>query len=281
MRIKKIFFIVKTDIIEGIIKRWYFYVVLIMIISSFCALLNYQTDELNSIYLSDFKPTITDYWLHLFKGMQIYIPTPTSKFELPIIWLMLNLYLAIIIAKYPTTDLYGFGKYILMQSKDRSNWFLGKCIWTVICVLFFYFLLYITTFVFAFFSGNLSFEITNEICSEILKYNFIAFNITSILLYVLFLPVTTSIALCIIQLILELVLKPIYSFLIIVSILVASAYFYTPFLIGNASMMLRSSLVLDNGLNGFYSFTIDIIITIMAIVSGCVYFKRIDILDKE
>jgi uncharacterized membrane protein len=94
------------------------------------------------------------------------------------------------------------------------------------------------------------------------------------------LPLLTSIALSLLQMMLSFVLSPIYGYMIAVCLLVASAYFYSPILIGNHSMLARNALFYADGLGSAGGVLASVVTGALSVAIGMLYFKRYDILKK-
>lgn len=272
---------IKYNIVDGIMHRWVLYIVPILFNVLFCAWLNMQISIWNQFNNANLQPSVMDYLLYFFKGMEIYVPKKGINFEIPIAWLFINLYLAFIIANYPTNDLLDFGKNIFIHSKTRLRWFLGKCVWVMLSVLLFYLAIYLVIVIFSGVYGDFSLQGTNAIINNILGFEILSSEGNKLFMAVLLLPFTTSMALSFLQMLFEFILKPIYSFLIIASIIAASAYYCNPILIGNNGMLMRNEIVLQGGLKIEISILINSVVAIVSVVLGCIYFKRYDILDKK
>jgi hypothetical protein len=224
----------------------------------------------NNMYI--FMPTFADCLVNMFKGMSIYIPDTRNTFSIPFSWLIINVYIAYLVGYYPMRDLSGFGKYILLSSKDRRNWWIGKFTWSALIVIAYYLIAYISIFIVSLFFSEFSISTTESLISLTLQ---------EMILYSIVIPMLTSIALSTFQLTLNLYFKPLICFLIIVVLIVSSAYFYTPFLIGNCSMLLRSASGMDNGIIWSTSLLIELTLVIGCFFVGYTRFKKYDILDKS
>ena len=106
-------------------------------------------------------------------------------------------------------------------------------------------------------------------------------NTGSLLAAVTVLPLITAIALSLLQTTLAIILKPIYAFLLIACVMVASAYFFTWVLPGNHIMLLRNALMMDGGIPTPFSLAYMTVLALASIIVGCVVFRRYDILNKE
>lgn len=273
--------VLKGDIYRGIVCRWFAWIATTIMIVGFCWIFYFQVNELSLISNDNIKPTITDSLLFFFRGMKKYVPVSGAPFELPIIWLIPNFVLGLIIAKYPTNDLHGYGKILLIESGNRRCWITSKYLWVYVCVIIYYLILYIVIILFSLLWGSFSLDITTKIFSTIFDFYIIEQNTTLVIFSIVFLPLTTSLTLCSIQLLFEIIIGPVYSFLMTICLLISSAYFFSPFLIGNYSMILRSNLVIESGINIYTSFICNIILQIISLIGGITYFNKKDILSTR
>jgi len=275
-------FTLRSELFRGVAAKWYKYLLLLLIAGGFCAPV--YTGAKFYIEIGDLNamPTTMDYLLYLFRGMRVYIPSPDNPFQIPYMWLALNLYIAFTTASYPTNDLAGFGKHILIRSKTRTGWYLNKCAWATANVAVCYMMIFLAPLFFSILSGNVSSAASGESMAMYLEADFGAADPAALLLSVIFLPLLTMLALSLLQVFLEFVLSPIFGFTIIACVWLASAYLYTPFLIGNFTMFLRSEFAMgEEGLGFTAGVIINLCIIIAAVVIGCRYFKTYDILEKE
>ena len=70
--------------------------------------------------------------------MQEYIPNQHQPFEVPVLFLLINILLAVLIGGYAAGELHGTGLNKLVRCQRRSDWWICKCIWNVISVLGYY-----------------------------------------------------------------------------------------------------------------------------------------------
>lgn len=227
--------------------------------------------------------TFMDYILYPFAGMKEYIPRPDVPFIFPVIWMIIYLMLSYIILYYTYNDLTGFGQKILLSTGKRRSWWLSKCIWVVLSVITFFLIAWITIFLFCIAAKiPISFTVTKEI--------FDILNITSdtsfyskdyIILVIFILPVITMIAVNLFQTALSLIVKPIFSFAMTAALLLTSAYYLSPFFIGNYAMPIRNKKIVENGVSFVDGLLFALILSIVSIFIGWYIFERKDILGEE
>lgn len=231
-----------------------------------------------SIELTGITPSFLEYCLYLFKGMEPYDPESNEPFRVPYIWLFFHLYMAYLIGNYPQRDLSGVGAQILMRLQSRKIWWVSKCLWNLTSVLIYYFLIFSVVFLFSLCSGSLSVTTNAEIQNMLTGVNAAAFSRRSLICYVFLLPILTSMAVSMFQMVLSFLIRPVFSFVCIVMLYIISAYYFW-FPYGNYTMLLRSAPVL--GTDG-YAFSEALIagavLLVLSVGVGAVYFSHYPIL---
>lgn len=181
---------------------------------------------------------------NLFRGLPEYHISETGKFELPIPWLVFHAFLLFLVGFYPAHDLSYSGGQAFIRAGNRKYWLCSKVIWTLATVLSYYLMLAVVLLVCSMLTGGVE---TSSVCVQrLLGGDFANTSLMDILIYWWWMPMLTSAALCVIEVILSLFIEPVLSFLAMFSILVASVFWMTPWLIGNFSMLLRMDFVSGN-----------------------------------
>ena len=223
--------------------------------------------------------TLGDTILYTFSGMTVYEPAAGDPFTIPVIWLLMNLYLAYVVGSYPARDLHGYGQQILLRSRRRGQWWAGKCLWNLISVDVYYALGWlIMTVSSLILGGNMTLRITSELWKMLTWEGSEAEK--ALMLSAILLPPLCSAAVSLLQMAVMMIARPVIGYLLVACLFTASAYFYSPLLIGNASMMLRNDLMMKGGVPLSLSTGICLAVALASLVSGYFYFRRSDIMDK-
>ena len=257
------------------------YLLSILLFSLLCVMFFNGTQSLQLSDQIQSRASFMDCCISIFKGMDVYIPSSENIFQIPIEWLTIQVMVSLLILSYPTQDLYMYGTQILTRTNQKAMWWLSKCIWNIVTTICFYLVGIGTIFVFTVFYGEVSLVPTAKISELMNQLPIQSYDQSKLLIAVFILPLVTSIALSLMQMTMAFILTPIYSYLIIVCISVASAYFYTPVLIGNFSMLMRNEVIFSSGINSFWAMIICLSLIIISTVIGCFYFKNYDILKKN
>lgn len=278
------FKILKYDLKNTIIKNYKNYILTFFVFCWF--LLDAYMRILNSdISIKDV--TITEMVMFIFNGMKEYIPGGEESFSFPMMWMVIFVLLLFFTLYYPYNDIMGYGKNVLIASTSRTVWWLSKCVTTICICIVYFFTAALSIFIFAF-SFGLKFELTvdPEVFSRLLRQGIPeGFNLSPEPLYmvltVFVLPFIFAIAMCLFQMLLTLIIRPFASIIVVTAIFMVSAYYVSPFMIGNYAMTQRSICFISNGVNPIVGVVIMASIIVFSIVVGTVLFNRYEILEKE
>ncbi len=129
---------ISAELKQGIVRRWYLYILPFALgaVSTAAFLNRYALLEAWTGELP--KASFGDCFAYIFRGMQEYIPDQHQPFEVPVLFLLINILLAVLIGGYAAGELHGTGLNKLVRCQRRSGWWLCKCIWNVVSVLGYY-----------------------------------------------------------------------------------------------------------------------------------------------
>lgn len=214
-------------------------------------------------------------------GMAPFDPASNEVFLFPGLWLLFFLFLCFAVLLYPVENLNGIGQTMLMLSQKRWIWWLSKCGWCALFVLIYFAGFYFLAVLFSLLSGG---ELTLNI-SEYLPgilggrgefrnppWHMIPFLIAA--------PVTTY-SLVLAQMTLTLWVRPIFAYLISCVYWLASSYFLSPLLTGNYVMLVRSGVLLHDGLETLDGVLVAVVLCLFCVSIGCWRISHMDILTFE
>ena len=224
-------------------------------------------------------PGLFDYIVYVLGGMKEYIQAKDKTFDVPFIWATFQLLVGFAVLTYPIRDLEGRGMAILVNSENRRNWWISKCIWTVIQVLCIYAIIWAGIIVSFIVIGNYSFTLNQDICAEMIG---ISLKSTSgLILFAIVLPVISSIMFALAQMSLSLIIGPMFSLTLVFAYQVISSYVMSAFLLGNYSMILRCDRFVKSGVNANIGIIAELCISAIFVIVGSIYFQKYDVLEKE
>lgn len=275
----------KNDLYNGIILQWPKFVitVVLFVVLAYIHYLDIEIVNVSAKYNFTEQPTVGDYFIAFLFGREKYVVSEIpDAFEVPVLWFAIYLWFLFITLSYPYTDLTGYGKYLIVLSKRRGIWWLSKCIWgiTTSCIYTVIALL-ITTITSIFFGAEPSLRISSYLPT------YLGINPTLLLsppwnikpLLLMF--VLASISLCMMQLVLSLCIKPLFSYSVMSIYLLVGTYFQSPFLLGNYLMAARSEYFVVDSMYFLDGVVYSLLCIVGCMIIGYFLFENKDILNKE
>lgn len=258
--------LLRYDFHSGMEKSCYrFFVFLISM--SFCVLsffLNaHQFSEATGVSTA---PTFADCIVYLFIGPTSPI-FDTVRVSLPRAWMLFYLIVSYLIGDYVDRDLHGAGRIILLVSSSREQWWLSKSLWCIGSVLLMFGTVYLIVGIGCVFCGVFSFSISEQLICSLLGWE-IHLPMPLFLLHFLILPFLTATALSTVQMVLSLVVKPIFSFLTVATYYIFSLFFISPFFVANYAIPTHCSTFIQGGINPFQGVPILVFVIVFSWISG-------------
>lgn len=276
----------RFDLQNGMIKKIYLMLIPFLLSLIACLDLHNRVSVINSYdYFSrQFSTSLGNYLGYIYGGMAEYSIGENISFVFPIRWIIVFFSILFITLNYPYNDMQSVGQQILIRTKGRSLWWLSKCGWNICCTILFHFIICLSAILFCCITGD---KITGGIDIELMNVMFetnreTQTSATGILpLYILLLPIVISIGINLFQMTLSLFIKPLFSFLFVSLLLLLSAYFMSPFWIGNYAMLMRYDLVHTNGMVMHNGIIIALALMTLSIVIGLIGFRYYDIINRD
>lgn len=205
-----------------------------------------------------------------------------SDFEFPILWFLVMGGCLFLNLDYPLNDLTEAGQQVLVRSVSKKGWFLSKCLWNLLSCGVYLLLGAMTAFVFAVLSGGgMGLSAGPAFYEQVMGMYVPNLTELQVTIGAILLPYLTIAAFNMLQMVLCLFVKPIFSFLICICMLVVSLFLYTPFALGNGAMVVRcvgvAEGVLDLGQTALFCGAV----IICTVIIGLVRFDRMDFLRYE
>ena len=246
-----IFFkLLNYDTKYGIIRRWYVFLITIIFAFAQCRSCHGIIESLQTSNMMRDNGTVMDYILYSFQGMCVYIFSPRNLFTIPLYWFIFQVGISYIIAYYTENDLRHYGRNILMACKSRYGWWFSKVAVCICSVLIYYAITVGWITLMALSCGaTLSLQVSNDFVLSAFSYTLLYMNSSDVVWISLLLPFLTTLSVCLIQVASSLVISPVISFAAVCSMYVLSAYYTSPWLIGNYTMWQRSSYYIEGGIS--------------------------------
>lgn len=278
--------LLQFDLRNGILKKTPLFLAPVLIAVIACLDLANKISVMNrqGFHPVKFHASFANYIGFLYGGMAEYIPSPNNPFLFPVRWLLILLLILFITLNYPYDDMQSLGQQILIRTKGRALWWLSKCGWNLCCSLLFHLMIYAVVLVFclatkAGLTGGADVYLMNVVFTTSRETQVSAEG--TLPFAVLLLPVAISIGINLLQMTLSLFLKPIFSFLAVAVLMLSSAYFMSPFLVGNYAMPIRYSFMHTKGVRTDVGIIVAVMLILVSLVAGLVRFQHYDILNRD
>lgn len=270
--------LLKHDIFEGIICKWkyYFLAILFFVFVDFVFVTNVNSSF--SALNINIQCSISDIVINTFLGNEPFDPAVNKGVNLSITWFVFHALLFSFISFYITNDLKKNTTSLLLRVRSKKLWWTSKYIWCIATVFLYYSLFFAIAIIFASCFGTASFDVSNLIADEFFGMQIKNISVWKMLFSSLLLPMIISVAIAVFESALSLVLKPIYSFIVLICYLVASTFYYSEYLLFNFSMVIRNNFEGVNGVSNQYGMLIAILIIVVSYFAGMTFIKRKDIL---
>lgn len=272
--------LLKTDIKLFLRKKWvYIFVFCFMIGIIFWDYIN-KTYTVDTTY--NRSVSFGTFWLYIFGGMGIYRPSLTNPFLFPALWTLLIILFHFTSYGLLHEQLETVGKSLLLIT-GRTKFWIEKILFFVIIIFLIYvsvFLLSLTLFAFVF-PDAISLSV-NSIAMDIFRdVDWIVDPSTVNISWELFImPLFVLETTTLFQLVLSLWIRPVFSFMCIVSLYICSAYFFSPFLIGNYAMPVRNTIICANGVSSVVGTIMCVLLSLFFVFVGLIRFCNFDFLVK-
>ncbi|MGN0327387.1 MAG: hypothetical protein ACI4D4_00265 [Lachnospira sp.] len=210
--------------------------------------------------------------------MKKYVPENNKYFELPVIWMTVQMLLLSLVFSYPEKDLSNNGYNILLRCGSRRKWWLSKLMWGIIQILLGYLVILIVIGIYAMVSGTGEIILHKEYLqyyygADIISNSFKMDGLMGVLIY--------GLGISVLHMTFSMIISPLISAIGIIVYDVLSAYIMSPFLIGNISMLLRNVNYVDDGIKIVLTSLCFLIISIIVFWISIEIFNRLDILGRR
>ena len=279
------FKLVLFDIYNGIVKRWRYVLLffLVTLMTNVILYIKWQNLGVDIPEALSERLTFGDYILYPMAGIREYVPDSGMPIVVPALWLFIVLLTAYVTLHYADDDLHGFGVNTLVLSQKRIYWWLSKCCWLFCSILVYVAVMCVSSLLFVWISGGVISTQISQTMPQILELNprelvDAPWDITGALC--LF-PLTVF-AVCLIQTLLSLYIRPLLSFVVSAVILLMSAYAQNPWLIGNYAMTVRTDIFVEHTpVSVSAGLMIVPLICVAAVACGVFRINRMDIINRE
>lgn len=166
-----------------------------------------------------------DCLLYIFRGEQAisFWAGTNEKMQVPVLWILLMIFCLLLHISYFLGDLTSNGQQIIIRSKSRRNWLLSKIAWIMAGSILYYLIILSCVSGWCIFTGqHLSLSMTQTVAEKVLKMNVVTPD--QVVFTVVLKPVVAFIAMNLLQMMLQILIRPIAGFLMCFALLLFSLY---------------------------------------------------------
>ena len=277
MRLKLIWYDIKNGMMYNGIKLllpWIFGTAVVLIFIA----------HYKSVYGSSDGATFLEGAMYLYKGAR-YIPPEQieTDYRMPALWLMIQIITGYLVGSYSTEDIHTYGQQVLIRSGSRTSWWVSKCIWNVITVIYNYMSINFAMLVTCMVCGadmSLSYK-EGVFTGYVLEMMPCTGTMKELLLFVFVMPIIVAIAASVLQMFLALIFSPIIGFITIQIMAILSTMVVHPVFFHNFSALARSNIASPTDVSIEKGIAISVLVVAVSVVGGKIYFDRYSVLSKE
>lgn len=227
-------------------------------------------------------PSTVDYLIYCFAGTEPLLNMARTEFKFPVIWLQILLCPVVMNMDYILDDLQKTGEQILIRCQYRHKWFLSKYISNIFFSIAYFSCAVSAAIVISYLSGNLSFDYNTTLSAFLGVFFQWEATPTKLLIPVIILPLLTIATINILQMTLSLYMKPVYSFLTCLTLLVLAAFYDSSFLLGTGAMLIRSATSQHQNIVQSVQIVIFMVVLLFLLLfAGIMRIKQYDFLDSN
>lgn len=284
----KFFNILRYDIQNGYLanpQKWYACILLysFMFVSfTFTIFHGFYFDVKSIGNINSLGLSLGDVLIYCIGGNIPLFQTSGQNFTFPTLWFLSQILICYFTLDYLNNDLSHSGIQVIIRVKNKTIWWLSKCVCNVVTVTTYYALGYGVLFILSTVTAKTNMlQLTPTIFSFIFAQKLPLQDKLSgeMLLALCVIPCVVSICINLMQMTLTLFIKPIFAFLFTAIYLIVGIFYVHPIMLTNFAMPVRSSVI------GIYNFTITsafiscVFFSILAVVAGAIKINKKDIVN--
>jgi hypothetical protein len=278
MKAKKFSLLIKHDLLCGMIVRWKYFIAAFAFFVFACMTFAIHASSFLNESNSSETLGFCDFMFNVFAGNQPFDISSGAGIHLSIIWFAFHSYLLFLTTFYADEDLKNSANSLILRVKSKANWWAGKFIWCILSVFIYYLLLLICIFLFVVFGKYTGFA-NQSICNEFFQINIQGVSPYNIIIVLMLLPFLISLSLASFHMMLSLIMKPIFSFIIGICSLTAAAFCCHPLLLFNFTMAKRNQIFsVESSINWIGGIISAFCLLTFSFFAGVVIIRKKDII---
>lgn len=268
--------VVVNDLKRGFYHNRFLFAAIFVVALLYCNIFINGSSPVNKSDIDAAGTGVGDIMFLLFRGNDPYTIVNGNQFVISPIWMSLVILPILLLFSYCTNDIDLLSGMVLIQSGKRNRWWFSKCIWCIVTVIMFYAILFVAALMSVIVNYGFDNLAVVGVSNNVLNSSgFIDEMLTSAqLLLMILVPLISSIALGLLQMLISLAISPIISIIAMIVLYVIAAFYINPYIITDYMMYKRWDCFIKGGVNPIMGIVVAIIIIIGSIIIGDIYFKR-------
>ena len=260
---------VKYDLKQGILRRYYVYAIIII---PFVML---SVSAVKTLDFMDEKVTFMNILILIFKGCMEF-SSENESFRIPLEYMSIIIMSTLIHGWYVKSDFSKRGSLVILRMRNMKYWWKAKCVWGICSVFLYMGILILSVVVVNLICGTGEMGATSGI-NNILEYPLKTHYNMEIFLYVCVIPLFTLVALTQLQIFIQVFISPVAGMITNVIIMVVSAFEFSSYALGNNMMVLRMSIIREDGVQLQTSLLICLVLYVTVYIAGMQYIKKAEL----
>lgn len=267
--------LIKFDFMQGIKNKYYKYIIAVIMYVFICFIFCITYNSKNELDCF----SIGDILMFFFRGERINKELSKNVFPSPV-YMIIQMLMAYIVGNYCYRDFKERARYVVTKSGNRCNWFASKIMWAEFSITTAYILMFGVVCVCCMLNvhGEISMRIHQSVISKVCNLGEITVDMSEIILNITLVPYIIQICIAIIQISLELLFNPMISYIIVMAVIIMSAYYRKFIFIGNGFMIINNECIQGGCLDGINMAMFSIACALVIAFISYMKFRKIDIL---
>ena len=237
-------------------------------------------NAINFAKIENIDVSIGDLYVYFFRGSGI-VNIKTGEFDIPIIFLGIQIIIAAAVGYYAVDDIYGYGKQVFIRTSKKIYWWISKSIRCIFTVVSIYALIYLLLFIYVAVMGiDMSFTFHNDFLYSSVKTSIYDISTRRLIFQIFVMPVVFSIMISLIQISISFITGPIISFLFVMIYLFTNVLIVSPYMLANNIMLARYDYLNTILPNRYLGIIMNFAIMVVGFILGAVVIERRDIMKK-
>ncbi|MDD4369591.1 MAG: hypothetical protein PHD56_00705 [Anaerostipes sp.] len=255
----------KYEYRAGIKVRWKQYMGLVLVFFLLGACIYHSAGEKVAGNL-----TLTDYLVKIFSGIdEMKKADRTMAFYLPKEWGVVEILYLLFVVNYPKSDYEQRGYQVILRTKSKSMWWIGKCSWLVMTTICYYGIFYLVMLVCS------MFRYQDMTVRNVWGIQQIILSHGEGILSIYLMPWITMLAIAFVMILLSMTFNQIVAVSAAICYLISAVYISKSWLLGNYTMLLRNQQILgSDGVTCRQGILFSLGIIIITTLVGMKYMKN-------